>query len=385
MDSWVFRPPMAEWTQACESKVMQETRDLFWMGEALRLARRGEGLTRPNPPVGALVVRGNVAAGRGYHRKAGGPHAEVYALRQAGSQARGGTLYVTLEPCCTWGRTPPCTDAILAAGIRRVVVATRDPNPRHAGRGLAVLRRAGLRVDTGVREGEARDLIAPFAVWIRRRRPMVTLKLAASLDGGIADATGRSKWISGESSRREAHDLRRRSDAIMVGAGTVLADDPSLLPRPARGRCPFRIVVDARGHVSPEARVFRGREEGGTLVATTRRCPASRCAAYAMAGAEVVVLPGSGGGVSLPALFRHLGRAGILRVMVEGGGTLAESLFRAGLVDEMVLFLAPLVIGGQGVRSVGGRGWLLRRAPRLRLVEERRCGDDVMLRYLAWR
>lgn len=353
------------------------------MRQALRLARRGEGMTRPNPPVGAVVVRNGVAVGAGYHRKAGGPHAEVYALRRAGKRARGATLYVTLEPCCTWGRTPPCTDAILAAGIRRVVVAAADPNPAHAGRGLRILRKAGLRVDTGLCKMEAQELVEPFAKRLLRRRPWVVVKLAVSVDGKIADSTGRSKWISGEASRREVQALRRRCDAIVVGAGTALADDPSLLPRPARGRRPMRIVVDARGHVSPAARIFQRLEEGRTVIATTRRCGAGRRKAYEQAGAEVWVLPGTLGGVSIPAFLRRMAAEGVMRAMAEGGGVLSEGLFKAGVVDELVLFFAPMLLGGQGVDSIGGTGWRLKKAPRLFLAGVRRVGEDLMMRYVT--
>ena len=362
---------------------MSEAHDERWMREALRLARLGEGLTRPNPPVGAVVVRGQRVVGRGYHRKAGGAHAEVYALRQAGAKARGATLYVTLEPCCTWGRTPPCTDAILASGIKSVVVGVRDPNPSHAGRGIRLLKRAGLTVVERVCEEEACALIVPFASIMLWKRPWVTLKLATSLDGRIADATGTSKWISGAESREIVQAIRRQSDAIMVGAGTVVADDPSLLPRPARGRHPFRVIVDSRGHVAPSARVFTGDGESGTVVATTRRCGAGRCEEYERVGGEAWLLPGAGKGVSLPALMRRLAQRGVMRVLVEGGGVLAESLFKAKLVDEVVMFVAPVVIGAKGVGAIGGEGWRLGSAPRLSIIETRRSGADVMIRAIV--
>ena len=202
----------------------------FWMQRALRLARRGEGLTRPNPPVGAVAVKSGKIVGEGYHRRAGGPHAEVVALSKAGTKARGCTLYVTLEPCCTWGRTPPCTDLILSSGVRRVVVSVRDPNPRHSGRGLTLLRRKGIRVIEGVCAEEGMKLIAPFAKWIRRGLPYVTLKLGMSVDGKIADRKGRSRWITGPEARNKVHELRRRVDGILVGGGTVRNDDPSPAP-----------------------------------------------------------------------------------------------------------------------------------------------------------
>lgn len=359
------------------------TEDTTWMAEALRLARLGEGLTRPNPPVGAVVVKQGKIIGRGYHRKAGGPHAEVYALRQAGAKARGATLYVTLEPCSTFGRTPPCTGAIIRAGIGKVVVAVSDPNPRHAGRGVKLLRRAGIEVVSGPGAGEALALLAPFASSMTRRRPWLTLKLAESLDGRIADAAGRSKWISGPEARKVVQGLRRRADAVMVGAGTVVKDDPSLLPRPARGRKPWRIVVDAAGRVPVDSRVFSDASAQQTILATTRRCPARRQAQYGAGGAKVLVLPVAGRGVSLPALLKSLHGLGVLHVLCEGGGELAASLVRARLVDELVLFVAPVIVGGDGMAAVGGKGWPLSGAPRLQIVEACRVGDDVMIRARA--
>lgn len=364
---------------------MRNPQDQAWMMEAIRLAGLGEGLTRPNPPVGAVLVRGSRMVGKGWHRKAGGAHAEIFALRQAGAAARGATLYVTLEPCSTWGRTPPCTDAILSAGVKRVVAAIRDPNPKHSGRGLKLLRKAGIQVSTGVCRKEAEALAGPFAKRMLAGRPMTVLKLAVSLDGKIADCTGHSKWISGNRSRKRVQELRTRCDAVIVGAGTVMADDPSLLPRPARGRKPLRVIVDGRGHVSPDARVFMKPSAGQTIVATTRRCSDARCRAYHAAGAKVWVLPGDRSGVSLRALLRRLAEAGAMRVLIEGGGVLAESFLRGGLVDEVVLFFAPVLLGGGGVCSVGGPGWLLKKAPRLSLQECRRSGGDVMACYTVER
>lgn len=362
---------------------MRSGGDERWMRLALRWARKGEGLTRPNPPVGAVIVRNGCLAGSGFHRRAGGPHAEIEALAAAGTAARGATLYVTLEPCCTWGRTPPCTGAILAAGIRRVVAATVDPNPRHAGRGVRMLEKAGIRVDVGVLEAEARALLAPFASSMTRRRPMVTLKLASSFDGRLADAAGRSKWITGVPARTRVQDLRRRCDAIVVGATTAERDDPSLLPRPARGRQPYRIIVDSGGRLPSGSQVLTDGARGQTILATTVKCPMSRRVRYAATGAQVWCLPVSAGGVSIAALMRRLHRLGLLHVLVEGGGELAAAWLRTGWVDELVWFVAPLVIGGRGVPSVGGRGWPLDGAPRFTIVEARRVGPDVMMRAVS--
>ncbi len=358
--------------------------DAAWMDRALALARRGEGLTRPNPPVGAVIVRGGRLVGSGWHRRAGDPHAEALALRRAGPRARGATLYVTLEPCCTQGRTPPCTEAIVRAGLRRVVVAARDPNPAHDGRGLRRLRRAGLEVLEGVGGSEARDLLAPFARWIAAGRPRVVLKMALSLDGKIADARGRARWISGAAARRLVHAWRRAADAILVGVGTALADNPSLLPRPARGHCPFRIVADSRGRLPPTAKIFRGAPVGQTIIATTRRCPVGRRAAWQAAGARVWVLPARREGISMPALLASLGRLGVLQVLCEGGAELAASLIRARRVDEFRFLIAPLLIGGRSAPgAVAGTGWPLARAPRLALLECRRIGPDLLVRA-AW-
>jgi diaminohydroxyphosphoribosylaminopyrimidine deaminase/5-amino-6-(5-phosphoribosylamino)uracil reductase len=357
-----------------------KTDDTKWMTEALRLARLGEGLTRPNPPVGAVIVKNGRVVGRGFHRKAGGPHAEVYALRQAGARAKGATLYVTLEPCCTFGRTPPCVEGIIQAGIKKVVAAVSDPNPRHAGKGFKQLRRFGIEVVTGIVAGKADELLAPFASAMIRKRPYVTLKLAESLDGRIADAVGRSKWISGPEAREVVQGLRRQVDAVMVGAGTVLQDDPSLLPRPSKGRVPFRVIVDAAGKVPANRRVFLDEFASQTILVTTKRCPARRQAEYAARGAKVMMLPAVGRGVSLSALLESLHVRGVLHVLCEGGSELAGGLARANLVDEWVFFVAPVIIGGDGIGAVGGRGWKLAGAPRLNIVETRMVGGDVMIR-----
>lgn len=354
--------------------------DERWMADALRLARRGEGMTRPNPPVGAVVVKAGRIVGRGWHRKAGGPHAEVYALRQAGTRSRGATLYVTLEPCSSWGRTPPCTEAIIAAGVARVVAAIPDPDPRHKGRGFRLLRRAGIEVTAGPGAAAARELLAPFASRVTRRRPFVVLKLAASLDGKIADRSRRSKWITGPAARKVVQDLRRGADAILVGAGTARADDPSLLPRPARGRRPYRVIVDSAGSLSCAATVLRDGFQEQTVVATTARCAAARRKRYGDCGAAVWVLPARDGRVDLRALMRKLANLDVMKVLCEGGGDVAAGLMEAGVVDELVFFTAPLVLGGAGVDAVGGQGWLLARAPRFRIVGMERLGSDVMVR-----
>ena len=346
--------------------------DERWMQRALALARRGQGLTRPNPPVGAVVVRGGRAVGEGWHRKAGGPHAEVFALRAAGARARGATLYVTLEPCSTFGRTPPCTDAIQAAGIARVVVATADPNPRHAGRGLRLLARLGLEVSSGICSAEAQALIEPFALRMLKRRPFVTLKLGVTLDGRIADRRGKSKWITGPAARRHVQALRRRVDAILVGAGTVRADDPQLTPRPAAGRRPLRVVVSQSGRLPARAQLFTDDRATDTLVYV----PAAAVASTAGRATVVTVRRSR---VSLSAVLKDLARRDVMHVLCEGGGELAAVLLRAGLVDELQWIVAPRLLGATGRPAVGGPGWPLAGAPPWKITTVQRVGDDVLL------
>lgn len=351
------------------------------MLRAVQLAWRGAGLTRPNPPVGAVVVKDGRKVGEGYHRKAGGPHAEVLALRRAGRDARGATLYVTMEPCSTWGRTPPCTDAILSCGVRRVVAAARDPNPKHRGRGLARLRRQGIRVSEGVCAAEGLELARGFSKWVTTGRPYVTLKMAMTLDGKIADARGNSRWISGAASRAVVQELRRRSDAILVGAGTVRSDDPSLLPRPARGRMPFRVVVSSRGGIPPGARMLRDDGRARTIVAVSTRCPKARVVRLARAGVRVWVLGGRRGRVRLAEVLGRLGREGCLQVLCEGGSELAGELVRDHLVDEYVFFVAPRLVGGRRAPgAVGGMGLTLDSSRLVRVVECRHVGSDLMVK-----
>lgn len=351
------------------------------MRRALALARRGEGLTRPNPPVGALVVKAGRAIGAGFHARAGGPHAEVIALEAAGAGARGASLYVTLEPCCTHGRTPPCVDAIIKAKVREVIVGARDPNPKHCGRGLAALRRAGIRVIENVCRAEAENLIAPFAKWITTGLPFFTLKLGVSLDGKIADTTGKSKWITSAASRKAVQAMRRRSDAIMVGAGTLRADNPGLLPRPALGRKPMRIVVSSSGRIPARSKVFIDAECGRAVVAVAKHCAIAAQKALAGSASEVWAFRQTRSGIDLRALARKLGEQGILHVLCEGGGELTESLIRAGLADELVFFVAPKIIGGGEAHSaVKGVGWPLGKGPELDFLECRKSGPDILIR-----
>jgi diaminohydroxyphosphoribosylaminopyrimidine deaminase/5-amino-6-(5-phosphoribosylamino)uracil reductase len=354
--------------------------DAFWMRRALQLAALGRGRTSPNPMVGAVVVRDGAEVGCGYHRAAGQPHAEAEALRAAGPQARGATLYVNLEPCPHHGRTPPCTDAILAAGVRRVVVAMEDPDPRVRGRGLVRLREAGVEVAVGVLEGEARRLNEAYVKHRTAHLPWVTCKWAMSADGRIATRSGASRWITGTEARQFAHLLRDQHDAVLVGSGTALRDDPALTCRIPGGRDPLRVVVDSTLRLPPHARLLR---EGTSpvVVATTPRAEAERVDRLTRAGAEVWVCEPEGGRVCLRDLLRRLAERGVVSVLVEGGGALHASLLEAGLVDRVVALVAPVLVGGvESPGPVSGRGVAdLGEALRLENVTVRRLGEDVCL------
>ena len=356
--------------------------DVHWMKRALQMARRGEGCTHPNPPVGAVVVRKGRLLGAGWHRQAGMAHAEVEAINACRGSIKGATLYVTLEPCCSFGRTPPCTDLIIRHGIARVVVGCVDPNPRHASRGFRLLQAAGIEVTSGLCEEECCRLIEPFARRITTGRPFVTLKLALTLDGCIADREGTSQWITGPEARAAVQSLRRRADAVMVGAGTVLADDPSLRCRLPGSHDVWRVVVDGAGRIPATAQVLTDRWADTTVMVTTSRCTPRRQAAWASQGSRVWVLPtGKNGQISLVRLLRRLAREGIMHVLCEGGSHLAGALVRTKQVDEYVLFYAPAVMGdAQAVHAITGAACRLAKMPRLRIMDVTRVGQDLMVR-----
>ena len=359
------------------------TDDDGFMRRALELAERGRGHTAPNPVVGAVVARGGTVVGEGWHRALGEPHAEVVALERAGRAARGATLYVTLEPCAHWGRTPPCVDAILAAGIARCVVALRDPDPRVDGRGLRRLRAAGVRVELGRLAAAAGEQLAAYRRAQETGRPRVTWKVASSLDGRIADARGRSQWITGPEARADGHRLRAESDAIVVGAGTARADDPRLTARAVPGRStdrgrPLRVVVDSRLSLPRDLRLFSRPLARGTVVACTAAAPAGRERALAARGVTVWRLPATRLRVSLPALAERLAREGRHEVLLEGGATLGTAFVRAGLVQRIVLYAAPLVLGG-GLSWGEGLALPLDRAARGRVVSATLVGADARL------
>lgn len=352
------------------------------MGRALELAALGIGRTSPNPPVGAVVVRDGRIVGEGYHTAAGEAHAEVIALAEAGPLASGATLYVTLEPCCHHGRTPPCTEAIIAAGAAEVRYAVGDPDPRVAGGGHRALVEAGLRVEAGESEAVARELVRGYLLRGRLGRPWVTAKYAMSLDGKIATRSGDARWISGEASRAYAHHLRDRSDAVIVGVGTVLADDPRLTvrPAPADGRQPHRIVVDTRLRMPLDAALAAPELAAGTTVAFVAAVDVEEAgAALEARGLTMLSLPADlSGRVDLRALLDALGRRGNNEVLVEGGGELLAGFFALGLVDEIEACLAPLVIGGRSASTpVGAIGVeRIAQAGRFEIVDlVRRDGD----------
>ena len=358
---------------------------------ALRLAARAYGQTSPNPMVGALLVKRGEIIGRGWHHRAGEPHAEIEAMRDAeerGEAVRGATLYVTLEPCCTHGRTPPCTAAIIGAGIKRVVVAATDPNPKHAGHGLAILRRAQIDVVTGVLEAEATRLNEAFNHWIAHRTPWVTVKAAMSLDGKIATRAGESKWITGEPSRAHAMKLRQGSDAILVGVNTVLADDPALTLRSVPGcrlkveslRQPRRIVLDSKARTPLRAKLVRDEFAPLTTIVASKKAPPKRVAALRQR-VRVEIAPLRDGRIDLHWLVKKLGAENVTSLLVEGGGEVNASFLFGELAHRVAFFYAPKIIGGRDARKgVAGIGVSdLKDAIKLRDVEYRWLGPDLLL------
>jgi len=360
--------------------------DARHMARALELAARGDHRTRPNPKVGAVLVRDGAVLAEGWHAAAGGPHAEAAALaemRRAGGDPAGATLYVTLEPCGPFPgkRTPPCVEAALAARLARVVVAQVDPHPAMRGRSLERLRAAGVDVVTGVREREARRLNGEFAKWAQAGQPYVTAKWAMSLDGRIAARTGDSRWISGEASRRLVHRLRGEVDAVLIGVGTALADDPRLTRRDAPGGDPLRVVLDSRGRLPPTSRLAATARAEPTLLLTTPAAPPERLAPLEAAGVEVAVLAARGGRVDPTAALEALAARGVRHVLLEGGAEVAAAFAAAGAVDRVWAFVAPKLIGGAAAPGpLGGEG-PARVADALALegLTARPVGEDVLL------
>lgn len=352
--------------------------DFQHMAHALRLAERGLYTTTPNPRVGCVLVKDGKVIAEGWHERAGGPHAEAMALAAAGSQARGATAYVSLEPCDHHGRTPPCTGALVQAGLSRVVAAMQDPNPEVAGRGLARLRAAGIAAESGLLEAQARELNIGFVSRMTRQRPWMRVKIAASLDGKTALANGVSQWITGPDARRDGHHWRARSCAVMTGIGTLRDDDPRLTVRDVpTPRQPLRVVVDSRLRITPEAKLL----DGGPVLVATATENAAMAAALRGKGAEVVVLPDANGKVDLERLAKHLGGLGMNEVLVEAGINLDSALLRAGVVDELLLYLAPHLLGnaGRGMLDLGPITDMKQRLA-LDVQETRMVGPDLRIR-----
>ena len=350
------------------------------MGRALALARRGIGKTSPNPAVGCVIVRNGVVVGEGWHRKAGTPHAEVHALRRAGELSRGADVYVTLEPCSHFGKTPPCADALVDAGVRRVFVGMVDPNPKVSGRGIELLRSAGIEVVTGILEAECRRLNEPFLKHVTTGLPFVILKSAMTMDGKTATATGDSRWITNEKSRNYVHKLRSAVDAVMVGVGTALADDPQLTARIPGGKDPVRIVVDSALRIPHDARMLHQQSSAATIIATVSE-DQNRTADLESIGVEVLRCRGNQGRVDLCDLLSRLGARGIQSILLEGGSELAGEALRSGLIDKVLLFFAPKFLGGaDGFGLFGGpSAKRMDESLRLKDVDVRRFGDDVMI------
>ena len=355
--------------------------DEQYMREALALARKGRGRTSPNPVVGSVIVKDGIIVGRGWHQKAGTAHAEVHALQDAGAAAASATLYVTLEPCCHHGKTGPCTEAILAAGISQVVVAMGDPNPLVAGCGIEILRKHDVSVETGVLAEEAANLNAPFIKWITCTMPFDTMKNGISLDGKIATSTGNSRWITGAESRLEVHRMRDTSDAIITGIGTVLADDPELTTRlPEGGKSPVRVVVDRLARTPLTAKLINDKK-APTIIAVSPNAPQERILKLEALGVEILIVPELDARLDLGVLLRKLGQRCLTNVMVEAGGTLNSSFLFGNFVDKVVMFVAPKIIGGTGAPGpYGGAGSdLLSEAVELEDLIVSRLGEDLMI------
>ncbi len=351
--------------------------DEIFMRETLRIAKNALGRTSPNPLVGAVIVKDGKIIAEGWHRQAGTPHAEIHALNMAGELAKGATLYVNLEPCSHFGRTPPCAKAIIDAGIKKVVAAMSDPNPKVAGRGFELLKNAGIEVQVGVLADEAEKLNEIFIKWITKNLPFVTMKFASSLDGKIATFCGESQWISGIESRKFVHHLRDINDAILVGVGTVLADNPSLTTRLVEGKNPVRVIADSNARTSTDSKILN--KSARTIIAVSENAPREKISALKNCGAEIIFAGNER--VDLKILMRELAKREITSVLVEGGGKIHFSMLQAGLVDKIYAFIAPKIIGGEkSLTAVEGIGFeKLSDAIELKNFTSEKIGEDILL------
>ena len=360
--------------------------DEYWMRRALRLAEKGRGRTSPNPMVGAILVKDGNVVGEGYHMKAGEAHAEIVALQQAGEEAKGAILYLNLEPCTHYGKTPPCAPKVIEAGVKRVVIGIEDPNPLVKGKGIEMMRKAGLDIETGILEEECRRLNEAFCKYILKKEPFVILKVAATLDGKIATRDGDSKWISGETSRRFVHKLRNRVDGVLVGIGTVLKDDPQLTARIRGGRDPYRIVLDSWLKIPEEAKVI-GTFPSKAIIAATGLAPKDKIEKLEKKGVQILILDSQEGKINLKSCLSKLGEMGITSLLVEGGSQVNGSFLDEGLIDKLLLFLSPRLMGDhQALGIFGGRGGsTLQEAVALREIKTRRFGKDLLIESdLEW-
>lgn len=353
--------------------------DIAYMRRALALAKKGIGKTYPNPAVGCVIVKNGAIIGEGWHKRAGGPHAEIHALEMAGNDAEGADAYVTLEPCSHTGKTPPCSDALIRAGVKRVVAGMGDPNPQVNGGGVRALQQAGIETLCGVLEEECRAINRPFLKFMTTGLPYVTYKCAMTLDGKIACFTGESRWISCEASRRIVHRMRAERNAIMVGVDTIIADNPQLTVRHIKGRNPLRIIVDSRLRTPESVAVLSGQMAQGTVIATIETNPKVH-ARYLKSGARLLVCTAENGSVDLHDLWRKLGELGIHSLLLEGGSRLAGEALKQGLIDECVFFYAPKVVGSDGFSPFAFTGAIdMSHSIPFRDLNIRRVGTDIMV------
>ena len=353
--------------------------DAKQMKRALTLARRGIGKTSPNPAVGCVIVKNGTVIGEGWHKKAGTPHAEIHALEMAGDAAREADVYVTLEPCCHTGKTPPCSEALIKAGVRRVIAGMRDPNPQVNGGGLAALESAGIETSCGILEEECRAINLPFIKYVTTGTPYVTYKCAMTLDGNIATLTGESRWISCEKSRKQVHLMRAHMDAVMVGVDTIIADNPQLTVRHVRGKDPLRIIVDTRLRTPKSVTILNGELSVKTIIATTEIDTAVH-RPYLEQGATIVVCDEEDGRVSMSDLLQKLSIMGVQSILLEGGSRLAGSMLQLGMIDELVFFVAPKIIGSNGFSPFNLQGITsMSHAIKLDFTDIRRIGTDVVI------
>jgi diaminohydroxyphosphoribosylaminopyrimidine deaminase/5-amino-6-(5-phosphoribosylamino)uracil reductase len=358
---------------------MATTEDIKYMKRALTLAKKGVGSTSPNPAVGCVIVKNGAIIGEGWHKRAGGPHAEIFALEMAGEEARGADVYVTLEPCCHTGKTPPCCDALIEAGVKRVVVGMSDPNPQVDGGGLRALEQAEIETLCGILENDCRAINLPFIKQVTTGMPHVTYKCAMTLDGNIATITGESRWISCEQSRKYVHKMRASMDAIMVGVDTVIADNPQLTVRHVAGKNPLRIIVDTRLRTPESVNVLNGELSSRTIIATTESNPRVHLR-YIKQGATIIVCAEYDGRVSMIDLLQKLGIMGVQSILLEGGSRLAGSMLQLGLIDELVFFMAPKIIGSNGFAPFTLQGITkMAHAIKLDFTDIRRIGSDIVV------